>query len=471
MRKILLLTTLAILAGVASGQTSYSYRYWIDNDLGSVVSGSGTGETQFSANLSAVGSGLHALHVQARNSSGVWSSTHTRYFMKSEQLVATTARYWFDNDMKTLQDNVATSGVIELDISALKAGLHTVHYQTLSASGIPSSTHSRYFMKSEQLIATTARYWFDNNLSTLHTDVATSGIIDLDVSPLLTGLHAVHYQTYSSDGTASSVRTRFFLLTDYQNKHLTCQIWFDDDEGNAITYPVTGEDIQLNISKLSIGMHNFTVVLYDGSGVAVGRETQPFEVEGGKDYITLSSFGLDTYSSQSDLDFSSSTTLKAYIASGYDVTNETIILNRVYKVPAGTGLIVMGTAEKTYEVKQTAINYIYANMLKGVITPQTIPVSSEGYTHFVLEDGPLGHAFYQLPEDKELSTGSVYLAIPTSVLPTSGKIKIAFNEGLKGDVNEDGAVDIADAVQIVNFIVGKISALAPRSEMNMADPE
>ena len=136
MRKILLLTTLAILAGVASGQTSYSYRYWIDNDLGSVVSGSGTGETQFSANLSAVGSGLHALHVQARNSSGVWSSTHTRYFMKSEQL-----------------------------------------------------------------IATTARYWFDNNLSTLHTDVATSGIIDLDVSPLLTGLHAVHYQTYSSDGT------------------------------------------------------------------------------------------------------------------------------------------------------------------------------------------------------------------------------------------------------------------------------
>ena len=42
---------------------------------------------------------------------------------------------------------------------------------------------------------------------------------------------------------------------------------------------------------------------------------------------------------------------------------------------------------------------------------------------------------------------------------------------IKGDVDGDGVIDIADAVRIVNFIVGKIPALAPRSEMNMADPE
>jgi hypothetical protein len=32
--------------------------------------------------------------------------------------------------------------------------------------------------------------------------------------------------------------------------------------------------------------------------------------------------------------------------------------------------------------------------------------------------------------------------------------------GLKGDVNDDGEVDIADAVKIVNLVVGKIDALA-----------
>jgi hypothetical protein len=43
--------------------------------------------------------------------------------------------------------------------------------------------------------------------------------------------------------------------------------------------------------------------------------------------------------------------------------------------------------------------------------------------------------------------------------------------GKKGDVDEDGVVDIADAVRIVNYVVGKVDALAPRHEMNLQDPE
>jgi hypothetical protein len=42
---------------------------------------------------------------------------------------------------------------------------------------------------------------------------------------------------------------------------------------------------------------------------------------------------------------------------------------------------------------------------------------------------------------------------------------------IKGDVDGDGVIDIADAVRIVNFIVGKIPALAPRIEINMTEPE
>ena len=43
--------------------------------------------------------------------------------------------------------------------------------------------------------------------------------------------------------------------------------------------------------------------------------------------------------------------------------------------------------------------------------------------------------------------------------------------GVKGDVTGDGVVDIADAVHIVNFIVGKVDALAPRQEVNQPNPE
>ncbi len=39
------------------------------------------------------------------------------------------------------------------------------------------------------------------------------------------------------------------------------------------------------------------------------------------------------------------------------------------------------------------------------------------------------------------------------------------------DVNKDNAVDIADAVHIVNYVVGKISNLAPRFDGNLQEPE
>ena len=39
------------------------------------------------------------------------------------------------------------------------------------------------------------------------------------------------------------------------------------------------------------------------------------------------------------------------------------------------------------------------------------------------------------------------------------------------DANSDGDIDIADAVHIVNFVVGKISALAPRFGWNLPEPE
>ena len=43
--------------------------------------------------------------------------------------------------------------------------------------------------------------------------------------------------------------------------------------------------------------------------------------------------------------------------------------------------------------------------------------------------------------------------------------------GVAADANSDGDIDIADAVHIVNYVVGKIPALAPRFEWNLPEPE
>jgi hypothetical protein len=51
-----------------------------------------------------------------------------------------------------------------------------------------------------------------------------------------------------------------------------------------------------------------------------------------------------------------------------------------------------------------------------------------------------------------------------------GKTNTAFLEAA-ADANSDGEVDIADAVHIVNYVVGKINALAPKFEGNQSEPE
>jgi hypothetical protein len=173
-----------------------------------------------------------------------------------------------------------------------------------------------------------------------------------------------------------------------------------------------------------------------------------------KAVITIGSTGEGTYYGDCDLDFSEVKGLKAYIVSGYDVETKSVLLTRVNKVPAGTGLVVVGKPA-SYNVPISNTDYIYFNMLKGVVSQQTVAQASEGYTHFVMRDGEQGSAFYQLTTATEIPANSAYLAIPTSSLPQSGVVKMVVSGGLKGDVNEDGAVTITDAVTVVNIILNQ----------------
>jgi hypothetical protein len=51
-----------------------------------------------------------------------------------------------------------------------------------------------------------------------------------------------------------------------------------------------------------------------------------------------------------------------------------------------------------------------------------------------------------------------------------GKMNTTFVVSV-ADVNNDKEIDIADAVHIVNFAVGKINALAPKFDGNLSEPE
>ena len=207
-RRLFIMLVLPWLASSAIA-LPYSYRIWFDNSLSNAVSSSATGETTFNVDVSQLSDGLHALHVEAWNSNGR-SSVRTSYFLKGVTPKATKARYWFDSNPSTMHDNVAVSGTIDLDVSSLSAGLHTVHYQTFTA-----------------------------------------------------------------DGKASSVRTRYFLVNQLDKRQLTSRVWIDDDTENAVTQQLTDEPILLNLNGLT-GEHLLHVELYDAAGLLVGEQTKTF---------------------------------------------------------------------------------------------------------------------------------------------------------------------------------------------------
>lgn len=129
--------------------------------------------------------------------------------------------------------------------------------------------------------------------------------------------------------------------------------------------------------------------------------------------VQISSLGIATYCSSVDLDFTDVTTLKAYIASGYNKKTGTLLMSRVYDVPAGMGILLMGEAGN-YEVPVSVSASSYSNMLKGVTIATTISPSSDGYDNYILADGTDGIGFYPIGEEGTIAAGKAYLQLPKS---------------------------------------------------------
>lgn len=78
--------------------------------------------------------------------------------------------------------------------------------------------------------------------------------------------------------------------------------------------------------------------------------------------------------------------LKAYIASGFFQNSGTVLLTRVYDVPANTGIMVKGEPG-TYSVPFSTSYAYYSNMLKGNVRETTISPTDGEYSNYYLSIG------------------------------------------------------------------------------------
>lgn len=164
-------------------------------------------------------------------------------------------RYWFDGDESTMQTGSSDNSAwqMDLDIGALDANFHIMHFQVKDAKGVWSVPMTRYFIKLAQKQTTNIEYWFDNDTKKKSV-LASGGKADIEVSALAEGMHIMHLQASTSGASYSSPQTAVFWK-QAMVANIKYRLWFDKKPEDTISGKYTGKPVVLDVSKLDDGFH------------------------------------------------------------------------------------------------------------------------------------------------------------------------------------------------------------------------
>lgn len=173
-----------------------------------------------------------------------------------------------------------------------------------------------------------------------------------------------------------------------------------------------------------------------------------FEMGAGGKLATVSIYDLDFTESEAE-------GLKAYTVTGFD-SKKTIWLTRVMTASAGTPLLLRGAASGKYDVKSSAVQMAYVNMLDGNTGDADVTLSpvTDGSVIYVLSLG--SGMFGPLGKEAKFAKGKAWLPVPTTF---HDKIA-ASTRGIGNDASEQEAevmclfVD-ANTTAIDKIAVGK----------------
>lgn len=164
--------------------------------------------------------------------------------------------------------------------------------------------------------------------------------------------------------------------------------------------------------------------------------------------INISAAQKTTYCSDQALDFTNTTGVKAYIASGFSPSTGIVLLTRVKKVPAGVGFMLIGSEGK-YDIPFCETDFSYANLFVGTVSETTVSGTAAGKNNYVLGNGNEGVKFY-LANNTVVPAHKAYLSIPAGIMGAPAKtISFAFED----DDTTTGIITVNDMMKITNIKV------------------
>lgn len=269
-RKNIILSWLALLCCLDVGAQNKikAFEYWTDKNaetMASVVASDGNATLDL--DFSTMETGLHSLSFRALDDNNRISPTMYRYFLvtkaaNTQENKIKNYEYWIDKDYSEMKSVTATDGVLELDLdmSRLSKGLHTITYRAISNLGNVSSAMVKYFLvagnnSSSDNQLTEYEYWIDGNLAEKKTVKAMPGetVIDIDLSMLATGMHRLDYRVTDLFNQKSAVFSSFFVVSEPAEEPAMITryaYWFNNGPNFIVDVEPTTllnlEDIEIN---------------------------------------------------------------------------------------------------------------------------------------------------------------------------------------------------------------------------------
>ncbi len=248
MRKLLILLFCLTVHGMARGQTNiYEYRYWFDNDIVSAIQGtSATANWHLDIPVEGLSDKIHLLHMQIKDTTGVWSTPVTRLFSKLPHAEGMDYLFCMMNiDGKPFRmerlpmSGGAASWVIDTD--SLVTGIHRYTIMAITPTGYATSIREGFFVRenmASQLANQHCCYQVDGGEAVV-VDGTVNGDqyhFDLDMTDIANGLHKLTYWMVSDNGATTEIHTSLFIKIPLGGTGVKAyDYWLNDDFDNRHT--------------------------------------------------------------------------------------------------------------------------------------------------------------------------------------------------------------------------------------------
>lgn len=245
------------------------------------------------------------------------------------------------------------------------------------------------------------------------------------------------------------------LLVLFCMAHLTAMA--EQPKPQLIIWSNSGQKIIYTLNEqveVSFVGNDLTVKAYDQEVHYNLENTYRFSYGTANDGGTTIAFTgpMETFCPTQDLNFSSVTGLKAYVAREYNEERNVLTMSPIDVVPAGTGVLLVGETG-VYQIPGKDIHESYDNLLRGVISPIEISPTEATKTNYILVNGTSGTGFYHLSGSGELAAGKAYLQLPSTAAGSRKTIYIEVNGETTGlsdhELNEsNGALYRLDGMKV-----------------------